>query len=445
MSSTNTNVSPVIDLQKQAVYAVSNLIDNKTASDLNVDTVDERVLIEDGTVVDADSFSTGSGTITTGTGTTTVTGSSTSFTTQVKAGDTIRVGNTAIGVVSSVTNDTSLELTANGLAANVGVAYKIVGRSVIEISENADGNGQIVAWIDAADNILANAQIGANLKIEGILASKIDGTYAISNVEEVSDNTHVAESTDGNKVTVTLGSAFTDLPTTNTVYLDVVNDWYEFNLNGTHVPSTGSTTITSTADNTSRINVGDKIISTTVYEVVTPDGGSAERLEKKVIGTVTAVDASSITLGANATETVSSGVMGVRKDSLNWAIKQYDSFVDDYAPTGSTNLANYVTRTLVLDTSADNLRILFDANIPQNTQVDVYYRAWDDEADLNKLKFTNTGFAVTTKDAIDVFSERTINVNDITEFKNLQLKIVMKSSNTVFIPKLKDLRVIAYS
>ena len=63
----------------------------------------------------------------------------------------------------------------------------------------------------------------------------------------------------------------------------------------------------------------------------------------------------------------------------------------------------------------------------------------------NKLKFTNSGFAVTTKDAIDIFSERTINVNDITEFKNLQLKIVMKSSNTVFIPKLKDLRVIAHS
>jgi hypothetical protein len=47
--------------------------------------------------------------------------------------------------------------------------------------------------------ILANAQIGANLKIEGVLASKIDGTYAISNVEEVPDTTHVAESTDGNK------------------------------------------------------------------------------------------------------------------------------------------------------------------------------------------------------------------------------------------------------
>ena len=445
MSSTNTNVSPVIDLQKSAVYAVSNLIDNKTATNLNVDVVDERTLIEDGTIVDADSFITGTGTITSGTGTTTVTGSGTSFETEVKVGDTIRVGDTAIGVVDSITNDTSLELTVNGLSAQTGAAFKIVGRSVIEISENSDGNGQLVAWIDAADNILANAQIGANLKIEGVLASKINGTYAIDDVQEVSDNTHYAESSDGNKVTVTLGSAFADLPTTNTIYLDVVNDWYEFNLNGTHTSSTGSTTINSSADNTSRIDVGDKIISTTVYEVVTPDGGSAERLEKKVIGTVTAVDASSITLGANATETVSSGVMGVRKDSLNWAIKQYDSFVDDYAPTGSTNLANYVTRTLVLDTAADNLRILFDANIPQNTQVDVYYRAWDDEADLNKLKFTNTGFAVTTKDAIDVFSERTINVNDITEFKNLQLKIVMKSSNTVFIPKLKDLRVIAYS
>src|SRR6056300_1459631 len=275
MVSTNTNVSPVIDLQKQAVYAVSNLIDNKTASDLNVDTVDERVLLEDGTVVDTDSYVTGTGTITTGTGTTTVTGSSTSFETEVKVGDTIRVGNTAIGVVDSITNDTELELTANGLAANTAVAYKIVGRSVIEISQNASGNGQLVTWIDAADNILANAQIGANLKIEGVLASKINGTYAISNVEEVSDNTQVAQSSDGNKVTITLGSAFTDLPTTNTVYLDVVNDWYEFNLEGTHVSSTGSTTITSTADNTSRIDADDKIISTTVYEVVTPDGGTA--------------------------------------------------------------------------------------------------------------------------------------------------------------------------
>src|SRR6056300_206399 len=447
MSSTNTNVSPVIDLQKQAVYAVSNLIDSKTASDLNVDTVDERSLIEDGTVVDADSFSTGTGTITTGTGTTTVTGSGTVFETQVKVGDTIRVGDTAIGVVDSITNDTSLELTANGLAANTGVAYKIVGRSTIEISENADGNGQLVTWIDAADNILANAQIGANLKIEGVLASKINGTYAINNVEEVSDNTHVAESTDGNKVTVTLGSAFAGLPTTNTIYLDIVNDWYEFNLNGTHVPSTGSTTITSTADNTSRIDVGDKIISTTVYEVVTPDGGSAERLEKKVIGTVNSVGASSITLDSNATEGDGSTAQtfAVRKDSLNWAIKQYDSFVDDYAPTGSTNLANYITRTLVLNTAADSLRILFDANIPQNTDVDVYYRAWDDEADLNKLKFTNTGFAVTTKDAIDIFSEREININDITEFKNLQIKIVMKSTNTVFVQKIKDLRLIAHS
>src|SRR6056300_1301717 len=220
--STNTNVSPVIDLQKQTVYAVANLVDNKSARDLNVDVVDERILIEDGPVVDADSFSTGTGTITTGTGTTTVTGSGTVFETQVKVGDTIRVGDTAIGVVDSITNDTSLELTANGLSAQTGQAFKIVGRSVIEISQNASGNGQLVTWIDAADNILANAQIGANLKIEGVLASKINGTYAISNVEEVSDNTHVAESTDGNKVTVTLGSAFAGLPTTNTIYLDIV-------------------------------------------------------------------------------------------------------------------------------------------------------------------------------------------------------------------------------
>ena len=99
----------------------------------------------------------------------------------------------------------------------------------------------------------------------------------------------------------------------------------------------------------------------------------------------------------------------------------------------------------MLDTAAENLRILFDANVPQNTNVEVYYRIWDDDVDLTKLKWSDTGFSVTSKDPIDIFSEREINVTNTTDFKNIQLKIVMKSTNTVFIPKIKNLRVIAFS
>jgi hypothetical protein len=449
LTSTNQNLSPVIDLQQLSVYAISNLVDNKTSSNLNVDIVDERALIEDGGVLDTDTYITGTGTITTTTSSSTITGASTLFQTEVRVGDTIRVGNTAIGVVTAIAGNTSLTISANALATNgSGVAYKIVGRSVIEIDEDANGNGTLTTWIDAADNILANAQIGAKLKIEGVLSSKIDGTYTIKNVIEEANIDRFAGSADGNKVTITLDGTFTSLPTTNTIYLDVVNDWYEFNLNGTHVSNVASATITSTADNTSRINAGDVIVSTTIYQVVNPDGGSEQRLEKKVLGTVSSVTSNSIVL--TGVPTIGDGstqqVLAVRKTGLNWAIKQYDSFVDDFAPTGSTNLANYITRTLSLTEPANNIRILFDANIPQFTDLKVYYRTFNDiNTDLSKLRWSETGFTVSRKDSVDIFSEREIEINNITEFKNLAIKIVFKSTNNAYVPKVKALRVVAFS
>jgi hypothetical protein len=367
----------------------TNSIDNKTGTNLNVSGVDNRNILINNTVVDSDTFITGTGTITTSTSSTSVAGTSTSFTTEARVGDTIRVGDTAIGVIASITNATTIVLTANALATNAsGVAYKIVARPVVELSHNAAGNGQLVTWIDAADNLLANTQIGAELILTGIYTNKLDGTYEIANVAEEFSLDRYAGSADGNKVTITLDRPFVDIPTTNTMFLDVVNDFLEFNLEGVQTSSASSTSISSTADNTSRISVGDIIVSSTLYDVVTPDGGTAQRLEKKVVGTVTAVASGSITIAANATVAITSTVMAVRKSLASWKIQQYDAFVDDYAPTGSTNLANYITRTLALTNPANNIKVIFDANIPNDTDLTLYYRAWNDEVNLNTLKFS---------------------------------------------------------
>ena len=446
LSSTNANLSPVIDLQKASIFAISNSIDNKTGTNLNVSGVDNRNILINNTVVDADTFITGTGTITTSTSSTTVTGTSTSFTTEARVGDTIRVGDTAIGVISSIGSATAITLTANALATNAAaVAYKIVARPVVELSHNASGKAQLVTWIDAADNLLANTQIGAELVLTGIYANKLDGTYEIENVVEEFSLDRFAGSADGNKVTITLDKPFVNIPTTNTMFLDVVNDFLEFNLDGLQTSLTNSTSITSSADNTSRIVAGDIIVSSTLYDVVTPDGGTAQRLEKKVVGTVTAVASGSITIAANATVAIASTVMAVRKTLAAFKIQQFDAFVDDYAPTGSTNLANYITRTLSLINPANNIKIIFDANIPNDTDLTLYYRAWNDEVNLTKLKFNSISLPITSKDSIDVFRERIATLENITAFKNLQIKIVFKSTNPVYVPKVKNLRVIAYS
>jgi hypothetical protein len=126
-------------------------------------------------------------------------------------------------------------------------------------------------------------------------------------------------------------------------------------------------------------------------------------------------------------------------------ISVLERFVEDFAPVGATNLANYITRPLVLATPADSFKILFDANMPEGTTVTVYYRTWDNAVDLNRLNYVNTGFSKVTSDALNLFSERSIDIQDITPFKNISIKIVMKSNHPVYVPKIKNLRLVAYS
>lgn len=441
ISSDNENVSPVIDMQKLAVYAIQNLVDNKSASDLNVAEIDTVTLIEDGSVVDTDTYVIGSGTITVNTASASVTGSGTAFTTQVKVGETLRIGNDAVGVVDVINSDTDLDLTTNSLVTSSNSAYKIVARGWLEF-ENVNGAGVIRTWVDAADNILQNAQIGSQLNIAGVWANKINGTYLINNVTESTDASRYAGSADGNKVEITLDSSFYNFP--SIAYLNLVNDWIELQLQGSQTSNVASQSISSTNDNTAWIEAGDEIVSSTVYEVVNPDGGSEERLERKVIGTVQSVASGSITLTSNATITITQA-MFVRKPNLNWSINELVSFVDDFSPSGATNLANYVTRPLSLATSADSIRVMFDAAIPQNTDIKVYYRVWNGDKNLNQIRWNDAGFTSLTKSAVDFFTEREINVSGITDFTNLQVKFVMKSSNTVYIPKIKNLRVVAHS
>ena len=139
----------------------------------------------------------------------------------------------------------------------------------------------------------------------------------------------------------------------------------------------------------------------------------------------------------------------VRKDLVDdtFTIQMYDKFVEDFAPVGTHNDANYVTRTLNLDSAATALKILFDGNIVTNTNVKLYYRIWSGDTDLRKLPYIDSGFDSTEYAYEDEgeFVEKTIDLENLPSFYNVQIKIVMKSSNSVYVPKIKNLRMIAHS
>lgn len=349
LSSSNPNVSPLIDLQKISAFAVSNLISNDTQSSINVAEIDARNLLVAGDVNSASIQAAGTGTITATTASATVTGSSTLFQTQVAVGDTLRTtGGTAIGVVLSIASDTSLTLTTNA-ATNVtaGSSYVIASPPNLNFS-NSGGYGLISTNIDTADNLLSTAVVGKYITIANANAN-VNGTYVVQRVVNASDSTTFAGNAERDKINVFVSPQFA-----------------------------GSATVDMISD-------GD------------------------------------------------------------FSIKILDKYVEDFAPVGAHNYANYITRTLSLATAADSLKILFDASIVNKTDVKIYYRTWTGDTDLRTLAYVDSGFSNAVVDVEGNFTERAVDLENLAPFTNVSIKIVMKSTEPAKVPLIKNLRMIAHS
>ena len=348
LQSTNTNLSPVVDMQQLSAIAVWNLIDSKEAGQINVPEIDERVLLQHGGITNLDRQDDGIGTISVSG--TAVTGTNTDFTLQVYPGNKLYLsdGTTLVGTVSTVNSATSITLTASA-TARTNVDYIVRADAYLYFENDTTlGKGMIRTNIDTADNLLDSAGVGKTLLISGIHAN-IDGTYVVHDIKSSKDTSTYA----GN---------------------------HEFDKTVVYV---------------------DRLFTTTTSIDLTTDS--------------------------------------------DFVISVYDKFIDDFAPYGVHNAANYVTRTLTLSESAEVLRIMFDANIMNKTELKVFYRTWSGDTDLRKLPWVDTGWAPTGFDGSEIYKERTITVTDIPAFNNVQMKIVMKSTNPTIIPKVKNLRMLALS
>jgi hypothetical protein len=352
LSSTNENISPVIDLQQLSTYVISNVV-NSPKNTLNIAEIDTRTLLKQGDITNVDLESQGTGTVSTSTVSNQVTAGTaggTQFTTQVFPGNMLykEVDNTLIGTVLSVEDNENLTLTSNALQNATDEPFYIRTEPSLVFENNSDGNAIIRTNIDTADNLLSSAGIGKVLLIQNV-ATGIDGTYTIKDVQVVEDTTLYAGNVDRDVTRIILNESFS-----TTATLNMITD---------------------------------------------PD----------------------------------------------FAIKIYDKFVDDTAPYGVSNYANYVTRTLSLTQPAEIIKIIMDANIVNNTEVKVYYRTWTGNVDLRKVRWVDSGYVSNNQDPEGKFIERQINITGIPSFNNVQIKIVFKSTNPVYVPKVKNLRLLALS
>ena len=122
---------------------------------------------------------------------------------------------------------------------------------------------------------------------------------------------------------------------------------------------------------------------------------------------------------------------------------------EQYPETGSAK-AKYITKQIKLNQPSTNLRILFDSNVPSNAAVKVYYKTGLQGTNFSDAEFTEvTSTTAFTKPIRKLenarqFTESEINLQ-LNPFDIVQVKLVMKSSNTAKVPRIKALRVIAYA
>ena len=122
-------------------------------------------------------------------------------------------------------------------------------------------------------------------------------------------------------------------------------------------------------------------------------------------------------------------------------------FVDEIAPYGSSTWNKYISKVITLEDKAEFLRIRFAANIPTDADVLVYYKT---SANGSTLEFSDTNWAlmnpekplVRVENGNPTFTDIDYSLEDMIPYDAVQIKLVLKSTNSSAVPLVKDLRII---
>ena len=114
-------------------------------------------------------------------------------------------------------------------------------------------------------------------------------------------------------------------------------------------------------------------------------------------------------------------------------------------PGEGTNEAKYITKTVELTDSSDQIKVYVDLNRPNGTFIDLYYKSGNNLATFDSQSWvlqTNVLTNVAFSDG-SAYEETEYTIDPTDTFTAFAIKIVMRSTSTSSIPKIQQLRAIA--
>ena len=222
----------------------------------------------------------------------------------------------------------------------------------------------------------------------------------------------------------------------------------------TNVPSLDNLDVFSGATGAFDFN-GDTITS-----LDTSVGGVIESMGGIVVGQYIGITGSTFNNGAYLVTGVHqefdplTGIItceGANFDTENTSVATVTTralFKDEITAEGSSTISKYVSNTISLSQPSTYLRVKFAANIPAESNVELYYKTpvIGSLVDINTIKWellTPDSNIIKVELGNEEFFDIDYSKKDIPQFDTIVVKIVMKSTNTSAVPRLKDLRIIA--
>ena len=125
----------------------------------------------------------------------------------------------------------------------------------------------------------------------------------------------------------------------------------------------------------------------------------------------------------------------------------YSNYTSETNVSGGSELAKYITKRVDLNEEADIIKVYLDANRPSGSGIDLYYKVIGAGTDdnFNALPWVSAtpNELIPINNSTSVFEEVQYDIDPAGSFSSMIFKIVLRSSNSSAVPKVKDFRVIA--
>lgn len=233
---------------------------------------------------------------------------------------------------------------------------------------------------------------------------------------------------------------------------------------GTSAITIGNKIDSPTETNTNVANIDNSVLFTSqpctlTGSTLTANNSTYQDILKRVIvgtyimfsGSATNTSSNNVKFLVTATDITTgsltlSGTSFTTEATASLTVNYYNAFFDEITPIGSSTHSKYISKVVVLANQSSTIRIKYAVCAPTESDVLVYYKIGTNGTDLSTVNWTLFNpDSIMPKTAIgsDAFYDVDYTASDLSPFNIITVKLVMKSTNTSAVPRVKDLRIIA--